>query len=767
LATTLAAAVASLTAASAPAAARPTIPHAAGHAVARGPRANAARLPMAFQRNDGQAGPAVRYLGQAQGVTVLFTSTGVTLGLARSAARPGAAAGSQARVTLAFQHASPRPRITGAGREPGTVNYFIGNNPSRWHTRIPAYARVVYRQLWPGVDATFTAVNGTLRYWFTLAPGASASEIRLAYTGARHLSVGTAGDLVITTPAAVLRDRAPASTQTVAGHREPVPSRYRLLGGTSFGFTVAAHAAGAALTIDPGLDYGTYLGGSVADSAFSIAHDAAGDLYVFGQTASPDFPTTPGAYQRKLSAKIGGTFFVTKFNPAGTALIYSTFVGGTQAQGLASGTLDSSGDAYVTGETFSTDFPTTPGAYRTTPYVAATQSVVFKLNPAGTGLLYSTYLAPDLISQGVVSREIAAVPDGSVIVIGATGADYAPTTPGAFETNYPGGTLAGYVARLNPTGSGLVYATYLGAPLTNQQALIGPYSGAPFCYPVGVAADAQGSAYTTGGCMAGFPTTPGAYSTTAGPAGGGLIVKLAPSGQRLDYATYWGHAVTAYKQWVKPVVYSGWPGGSGIVVDRSGDAYIGGGAPSGSIPVTAGAYQSDCTPNQPTLFWEHPDCGAVAEFNPDGSRLLYSSYFGGNHGASFFTGITDLAVDASGRMYAVGETSPGGLIPVTANAYAHSPGKFTFPFFVAVLGKGTLPYSSYFGGANPRCVSGFCGVAGGIELAQGPGSGSVYIGGDSTGRMPVSTGSFMPTYPGGANAAWAAKLGLPSLPPAG
>jgi hypothetical protein len=758
----LAAAMASLLVlgASAPAGAAPG-PGAAGTRIHQsGPaRLSPAALPLTFQRNEGQAASGVRYLGQSPGVTVLFTSTGVTLDLARGHASRGAGAAT-ARVTLAFRHASPHPTITGASRQPGTVNYFIGGGSARWRTGIPTFAQVVYRGLWPGVDAGFSASNGTLRYWFTLAPGASASEIQLAYTGARRLRIAPSGALAISTPVGVLADQAPASTQVIAGRRSPITSRYRLLGGTRLGFAIGRRSPGAAVTIDPGLDYGTYLGGTVSEDAFSVATDAKGDLFVFGQTESPDFPTTPGAYQRTMTAKLGGVFFITKLNPSGTGLIYSTFVGGTGPQGDSFGAIDSAGDAYVTGGTGSADFPVTRGAFRTTPYSSNSQTVVFKLNPTGSRLLYSTYLAPDLVHT-TDAQQIALVPDGSVIVGGQTDVDFAPTTPGAFERNYPGGSTAGYVARLNSAGSRLIYGTYLGAPVTNQASLVGASSPPPVCSVDGLTAGPHGSAYIGGGCMPHFPTTRGAYQATASHAGAALLVKLAPSGRRLSYATYWGRSVNlepsdaGFAVWVLPGI-------SAVTIDKNGNAYVAGDDPAESIPATAGAYQSDCTPNDPVDDNVHPDCGGVAEFSPAGTRLLYSSYFGGNQNLNIVSPV-DIAIDASGHMYVAGFASPG-TIPTTPDAFQPTPDpNVILPFFVAVLGKGTLAYSTYFGGSGLQVCGVICGIDGSISIAPHPAHGSVFVGGTAEGGMPVSPGAFQQTDKAQINTSWAARLTLPSL----
>jgi hypothetical protein len=711
----------------------------------------AARVPpLAFQPNNGQAAPTVRYLAQAPGLTVLLTTTAVTLN--RSHARHP--------LTLEFRHANPHPRITPNGRQPGTVNYFLGGSPARWHTHIPLFTQVTYHQLWPGIDATITAAGGALRYAFHLAPGASPAEIQLAYTPARHLTVSRSGTLAATTPAGPLAGPAPTSTQAIRGHTAALPAGYRLLPGGGFGFTLARQPARAAVTIGPGLAYGTFLGGSVADSAFSIDTDTAGDTYVFGQTASPNFPTTPGAYQRRMTAKTGGVFFVTKIAPGGRRLIYSTFVGGTSFQGLASGITATDGDAYVTGETGSADFPVTPGAYRRTPFLGDTQAVVFKLNPTGTRLIYSTYLAPDLISSGL-GRQIGLAPGGSVIVTGNTSADYAPTTPHAYQRAYPGGLDAGYVARLNPTGSALIYATYLGAPVTRQIQATGAF---PDCETEGLAVGTHGAAYLTSQCPPGFPTTPGAYQATA-PHGGGLLVKLAPGGQQADYATYWGNNQRITPPGTPPIYAPIRP--DAVTVDAHGDAALTADAPNGSVRATPGAWAAHCTPAHPTPSNPHPYCTAAAEFSPAGTGLVYASYFGGSTASSAYDS-PDGIVTAAGNTYITG-TGTARDIPVTPGAYQHTPGDYTNPFYLAILSKtGRLVYASYFGGTGGKCISSLgCGaVAGNITIAPPAAPRLIYLGGTTTAaNFPVTAGAFQTAYPGGINAVWAASLHLPSLTP--
>ena len=698
--------------------------------------ADAARLPVTFTRNDGQAPSGVRYLGATAGVSIGFTHTGVALNLARAAGqRPtsssSAASPATTSVNLRFVHANAHPHITGAHRSTGTVNDFHGSDPSRWHTNIPTYGQVVYHDLWPGIDGTFNAKNGTLKYSFTLAPGADPDDIRLSYTGAKSLTVDRDGGLAIAAGTTVLHDQAPLSYQTVGGVHHQVTTGFRLLGHDTFGFTLAHHTTTAPLTIDPGLDYGTFLGGSDgnASSAFTFGTDAAGDLFVFGETASVDFPSTPGAYQATLNK--GGPavdFIVSKLDPTGTHLLYSTFVGGSGLEGYAQGAVGSGGAVYVAGDSFSDDFPSSADAYRRTPYLASRQAVAFKLDPNGSHLVYGTYLAPDLSPEGSALGD-----DGTLTIAGEDTSDYAPTTPDAFQTVYPGGEWAGYVIRLNPTGSGLVFATYLGTEITDQlETSISHFAASVAFSPV---VDAAGATYIFGES----PTKGGSLDANA-------LIKLDPSGDEVDYAHYIGNPVDG----TAPTGTDG-----SLALDKAGDVFVGlVDLPGDQQPTTPDAYQSECVTTVGA-------CTGYAEYSPTGT-LIYGTYFGSTTGS---TVPSSLKVDDDGRVYITGLTEGNGL-PVTSDAYATDPGDFSEAFFLAVLGKGTLLYSTYFGGTGTiNLPGGLRGVVGDIFMGHA-GSGVVYLGGITAAPdFPVTPDSYQPTYPGGVDTIWAAKLTLPDLPP--
>jgi len=329
------------------------------------------------------------------------------------------------------------------------------------------------------------------------------------------------------------------------------------LNGSGNAFVTKLNATGSALV------YSTYIGGSSSDGGTGVAVDSAGSAYIAGSTTSTNFPTTSGAFQPSLSG--GEDVFVSKLNPAGSALVYSSFLGGTAQDTAGAIAVDSSGSAYVTGFTFSDDFPTTSGAFQTTFQTTAPNEngFVTKVNGTGTALVYSTYLGGDYSEQAL---GIAVDSAGSAYVAGFTESANFPTTPGAFQTTLAG-TDNGFVTKLNPNGSGLIYSTYLGGNGVDQA--------------FALAVDSTGSAHVTGqASSSNFPTTSGAFQTTIGGAPDAFEAQLSADGSTLLYSTYLGGG--------------GYDIGLAIAVDSVGSAYLTGFASAG-FPTTPGAVQASGT----------------------------------------------------------------------------------------------------------------------------------------------------------------------------
>ena len=671
------------------------------------------RLPLSFEANQGQTDAQVRFLSRGNGYTLFLTGTEAVLSL-RSAApvepnsylwpRPSAKADltrelwlqdhsqqeSQATVLL-IQLVSPNPeaKILGADELPGKSNYFIGNDPKKWRTDVPTYAKVKYHEVYPGVDLVYYGNQGRLEYDFEIAPGADPKKISLAIAGATNatptgrepeggsfLSIDPNGDLVVATKGGEVRYQKPVAFQRAtnsgpgpadAKAKHFVEARYILKSENQVGFEVASYNAAKPLIIDPVLLYATYLAGGLNDQGLAIAVDSLGSAYITGLTNSTDFPTTMGAFKRTCGtdstcdgAGAGNSntdVFVTKLNAAGSALVYSTYLGGSLRDLGNAIAVDSSGNAYVTGSTNSLDFPVTSGAFQTscgpvvgrdnfscaivqrnTCGVAGGQildAFVTKLNPTGSTLVYSTFLGGTSHDSG---NAIAVNAAGEAYIAGQTLSQQSinscpgnpslnnenfgyPTTPGGFlaapapsGTPFPAFQPSAFFSKLKADGSGLVYSTYLGAagPFLTQLA-------------AGVAIDSSGNAYVTGATNSSpFPTTPGVIQpaiagslTLPGQCGSGLcadafVAKFDPSksgAASLVYSTYLGG--------------SGSEAGFAIAADSSGNAYVTGqtgsvfnAPPSVDFPVTAGAFQTTC-PGTCNVGY-----GFVTKLNPTASARV-------------------------------------------------------------------------------------------------------------------------------------------------
>jgi hypothetical protein len=664
--------------------------------------------------------------------------------------------------------------VTGAEELPGKSNYFIGNDPKKWRTNVPNYAQVKYQNVYPGVDLVYYGnQGGQLEYDFVVAPGADPSVIALDVAAglSRHpssknggvkppLQIAAHGDLVIKTDGGEIRFHKPVVYQVVDGQRQTVEGSFALLAKHTVGFRLASYDRGKALVIDPVLAYSTYLRGSVEDEldyAQAIAVDGAGNAYVTGYTSSTDFPVTQGAFQtmnNAAAAPLGNTSFVTKLNSTGSALVYSTYLGGSggdYANGIA---IDSSGNAYVTGFTYSTNFPVTQGAFQATNNAASNRSTnafVTKLNPTGSALVYSTYLGGSGSTEGCCygvgnNGEIAngLVVDGSgnAYITGATFSTNFPVTQGAFQTTNNAAFNSGsnaFVTKLNPTGSALDYSTYLGGSgLPTSEGYVYGDSAS------GLVVDGSGNAYITGQTYStNFPVTQGAFQTTNNAAFNSgynaFVTKLNPTGSALVYSTYLGGSglPTGFNQAYGEIA-------SGLVVDGSGNAYITGSTYSTNFPVTEGAFQTtnNAAANGGTNAF-------VTELNPTGSALDYSTYLGGS-GGEYFTGLgfgdgaSGIAIDSSGNAYVTGSTRSTNF-PVTEGAFQTTNNAVWsgWNVFITKLNPtgSALDYSTYLGGSGGAAAMGDS--ASGLAL---DGSGNAYITGQTwSTNFPVTPGVFQTT----------------------
>jgi hypothetical protein len=743
---------------------------------------NYGRIPLSFEANRGQADKTVKFLSNGSGYSLFLTDSSAVLALTKpevSGAKPRQTAGKGLKPALAhpagktdvvrmdLAGANRAMQVTGSDPLPGTANYFIGNDPAKWHSGVPTFAKVKYAGVYPGIDLVYYGNQRQLEYDFVIAPGASPKPIRLEFAGAKKLDLTTDGDLTISAANGQIAFHKPVVYQVKDGLRQPVEGQFAMLAKNAIGFTLGQYDHSKPLVIDPVLSYSTYLGGSLSDGANGIAADSSGNTYVVGSTFSTNFPVTTGAFQSVNNEPSNfQCVFVTKLNPTGTALVYSTYLGGSGAppnnnaqygdvgQGIA---VDGSGDAYVTGLTQSTSFPITTGAYQTVNNSTLTGEVfngfVTKLNATGTALVYSTYLGGSSLDY---ASAIAVDTLGNAYVTGRSTSGNFPTTAGAFQViNHASSSwYNAFVTKLNPTGTALVYSTYLG----------GSSYGAT---GAGIAVDSSGDAYVAGSAAStDFPITNGAFQTTnfaaaaAGPqtvAYNVFVTKLNPTGTALVYSTFLGGATDDY--------------GAGIALDGSGDAYVAGTAWSSNFPVAGSPFQS----TNKALANDAPN-GFVTEVNPAGTGLVYSTFLGGTGippqpcgSGCTSSGSGDsgsaIAVDGLGDAYVTGDAISSNF-PTTSGAYQTvnnaagllaSKGTIGINAFITKLNPGgsTLLYSTYLGGSTQD--SGY-----GIAL---DGVGGVYVAGQtSSTNFPTTTGSYQPAFAGGASDAYIAKLAIGSVP---
>jgi hypothetical protein len=634
------------------------------------------QVALSFEANRGQTDEAVNFLARGAGYALFLKPTEAVFVLRNEDFRSRnensvAASGNRQSAIVNPQSAVLRMKLVGADEGAtvegldelaGKVNYFVGNHSSRWQTEIRTFGRVRYARVYPGIDVVYYGNQRQLEYDFRVAPGRDARAVKLAFEGADKVSVNAAGELLLTLGESTIRQPKPVLYQEVAGVRRAVDGGYVVGADGRVGFAVGAYDAQRTLVIDPVLTYSTYLGGSDSDEGNDIALDSAGNAYICGNTASTNFPTA-----NAIQATFGGASFigardgfVTKLNAAGTALVYSTYLGGGGDDRCNKIAVDSSGNAYVAGETTSSNFPTA-NAFQSTSGGGLSDAFVTKINAAGSALVYSTYLGGDVFDA---AHAMTIDSTGSVYVTGRTTSSTFPLV-NPIQGTYSGGPGAdAFVTKFNPAGSALVYSTYLGGA-----------GGNGFTAGFSIQVDSTGNAYVTGQTRAtNFPTANAIQATFGGgfPDGDAFVSKLNAAGTALVYSTYLGGSDNDI--------------GFELALDSLGSAHVTGVTHSANFPV-ANAFQS-------TL--KGASDAFVTKFNPAGTALNYSTYLGGTTDESG----NGIALDSAGNTYVAGGTSSTDF-PLVNPTQAASGGGVTEAFLTKLNAAGTaLNYSTYLGGSG-------------------------------------------------------------------
>ena len=609
-----------------------------------------AGLPVAFEPNQGQTDPHVRFLARSAAMTAFFTDTEVVILLHRTRKtgddRRQSREIEQTAVHMKLLGANPPREVRGVDLLPGVSNYYLGNDPKRWRSGVPQYRRVSYAEVYPGIDLVCYGNQRRLEYDFVVAPGADPRRVLVGWEGIDSQTLNRAGDLVLRTPLGEIVQKRPRVYQETGFGRVEVDAKYVLTPGRRVGFALARYDRRQPLIIDPQLLYSTYLGGNSADDGYAIAVDSSGEAYVTGDTSSASFPTVSSLKSTNASTDA----YVTKFSSSGTSLVYSTYLGGGGNDHGFAIAVDSAGSAYVTGATSSTNFPVQSG-FQATLGGGFWDAFVTKLTSTGA-LAYSTYLGAN---GGDYGQGIAVDSSGAAYVAGYTSSTNFPLNS-PIQSAFKGGANDAFVSKIAPAGNSLIYSTYLGGAQEDQA--------------LAVAVDSSGSAYVTGPTgSADFPTA-SAYQSTFKSADI-FVSKLAPSGSSLVYSTYLGGSSgdSAY----------------GIAVDSTGSAYVTGRTLSADFPVVAGAYQSKLAGNYDVF---------VTKFAPAGNALVYSTYVGGK-GTDEASAI---ALDSGGYAYVTGWTNSTDF-PTLSSFQTDQGADDAFTFKLSPDGA-ALIYSTYLGGSG-------------------------------------------------------------------
>jgi Beta-propeller repeat len=669
------------------------------------------RMPMSFELNQGQTDARVKFISRGNGYTLFLAPAEAVLSLGPQDPRI---------LRMRLLEGNAEAEAEGIDRLPGTTNYFLGNDSARWRKGVPNYSQVKFDDVYPGVDLVYYGNQQRLEYDLIVRPGADPQRIRLKFDGADAVRVDAGGDLVLTAAGHEIRQQRPVVYQTVEGRRQEIAGRYVLRGKDEAAFEVTNYNASNALVIDPVLIYSTYwgggpytqglgiavdtsgniyitgwtystafptvnplpltshggnqifltkmtntgtvlsssvFGGSTSDFGYGIAVDSLGYVYLTGYTQSSDFPTA-NAWQPHFAGG-GGDAFVMKVDLTANSLVYSTYLGGSNNDQGAAITVDGGGNAYVTGATYSTNFPVYPaGKVLQSSPGGGSDAFVTKLSSTGAPL-YSTYFGGPVNDWGTA---IAVDSAGNAYVTGGTLSPGLATT-GAFQTTCQGcsglgGNGIAYVLKLSPDGAAKSYFTYLG--------------GSGGATGTGIALDGAGDAYVTGVTSSpSFPLAKPLQSTLKAQPNA-FVTELNATGSALVFSTYLGGSADTRA--------------AGITIDSWGNVYVAGSTAATDFP-TLFAIQSQNAGGHDVFVTAYNRINGPGG-EPAGFEYMYSTYLGGS---SDDYGLA-IAGDGSGNVFVTGEVDSSNF-PTLKPAQAGLNGEFN-AFVFEISPSNAAPPSS-------------------------------------------------------------------------
>lgn len=695
-------------------------------------------MPLQFEANHGQVDTQVKFLARGKGYTLFLTPSESVivlqqrkeigekdaLAVKNPTDFPEPALIKQATVRMKLEGANQASAIEGMEQLPGIVNYFIGNDPEKWHTKIPTYAKVQYQEAYPGIDLAYYGNQGKLEYDFIVAPGADPNQIKLAFDGASEIKVADSGDLVLTTMVGDLRLQKPVVYQlSDDGHKTLVAGNYIASPNApkAVGIQLASYDRDKPLVIDPVLIYSSFIGGVGIDQATDIAVDASGNAWTVGSGPALSLPPSPGTpYDSSFNGGID--VFILKISPAGTLLVW-TYLGGTSTDQAPAVALDGLGNVWVTGSA-RTPFPTTPGSFQPAS-AGSSDAFVSKLDSNASTLLYSTFYGGPGVDH---STSIAVNAGGTIVHIAGdtttgdtiSGGVLPGVTAGSIQASYGGGPTDGFVTKLNITLGQVNYATYLGG--NDREAL------------AKVRVDAAGNAHVVGRSLStNFPGTAtslipalASFQSNYGfGAGDAVVSKLNPTGTQLIYSTYLGGGSDE--------------SGTGLALDSVGNAVVSGNTASWNFPLAG-------TPFQSTLVFRDY---YVTKINSSGSALIFSTLFGGNGDDN----VSVIALDQFDNIYLAGGSHscqiPSISHPLQINSCS------LYPFHEMAVAKLNSTGSSLL---SLIMLTGNSGIGAGLGVAVDANGNNTYVSGLTRSSLFTTLNPFQATYGGGTDDGFVAKI---------
>jgi hypothetical protein len=690
-----------------------------------------ASLPLLFERSYSPNEPR-RFVAHGANYAVAISREGARFAF-------GSASKGRSFLDIRFLDGDPQAVVGGIAAA-ATRFHHLRHGDARDDVDVPAYERIAISGLHPGIDVVFHGRARALEYDLVVARGADPSRFAFRVDGSDRIDLDDSGNLLLGTPAGTLTLKRPVAYQDIGETRHPVASAFVIESERVVRIRVGGYDPAHTLVVDPVVTYATYLGGSSVEQGTAIAVDGAGNAYVAGYTGSPDFPTV-NAYDRSIGKRGDVDVFVSKLNPTGTALVWSTYVGGSIGTDRAIGiAVDPTGSVYLTGQTSGTDFPTSATAWQKA--TTGGGGFVTRLVPAGNALVYSTYVA------GATPSAIAVDADGNAYVGGSATSAFS-STPGALQpaTGNPAGQT-GFVLKLNAAGTAPVFSTFFGGTGGEDA--------------TSIALDARGGVYVGGWTTSfDFPVR-NAFQPARSAGKDAFVAKLAGDGSQLVYSTLLGGVLDDSV--------------NAIAVDGTGNAYVAGETYSADFPVKDG-FQMQKAGNR--LINASVGNAFVAKLSASGRSLVYSSFIGGEVCLTLCQLVFGpqpqfradaaygIAVDGTGHAYVTGiarsYTFP--LVDSSSPRKQQDSEDSGFVAKVSISGNSLLWSTFIRTGFNEPDNKWTRVPPGAASAAAVDSSGAVYVAGDADGASNFQTtpGAVQTSNTGGAAAVIAKFAGSPAM----